>query len=58
VVVANIQVKILKIEEEKGSMWTLFGHGLFGSNIFHYWYKFRKRFCLLLQKFYKIWWHK
>ena len=24
-------MKILKIEEEKGSMWTSFGHGLAGS---------------------------
>ena len=28
VVVANIQIRFLKTEVEKGSMWTVFGHGL------------------------------
>ena len=28
VVVAIIQMEILKTEVEKGSMWTVFGHGL------------------------------
>jgi hypothetical protein len=28
VVVANIQMKTLKAEVEKGSMWTVFEHGL------------------------------
>jgi len=55
VVVANIQVKYLKVEVEKGSMWTLFGHGLIGSNIFRYCYEYRKRFCLLLQYYYMFW---
>jgi len=57
VVVARIKVKILKIEEEKGSMWTLFGHGLIGSNIFRNCYKYRKRFCFILQNFCIIWRH-
>jgi len=30
VVVANIQMRTLKTEVEKGSMRTAFGHGLFG----------------------------
>ncbi len=30
VVVAIIQIRILKIEEEKGSMWTAIVHGLSG----------------------------
>jgi hypothetical protein len=39
VVVANIQMRTLKIEVEKGSMWTAIGHGLAGpkekSYFFH-----------------------
>ena len=31
VVVANIQMRTLKAEVEKGSMRTVFGHGLVGS---------------------------
>lgn len=30
VVVAIIQMKLLKTEAEKGSMWTVIGHGLAG----------------------------
>jgi hypothetical protein len=33
VVVANIQMRTLKTEVEKGSMWTAFGHGLVGPKV-------------------------
>ena len=33
VVVANIQMRILKTEVEKGSVWTTFVHGLVDPNL-------------------------
>jgi len=52
VVVANIQVKTLKAEVEKGSMRTVIDHGLVGP---------KKRINFVnsgIRHFYLYWWHQ
>jgi len=54
VVVAIIQVKILKVEEEQGFMWTLNGHEWIGSNTLLNWYKYGKSLYFILYNSYII----